>query len=52
MEDIRIQGYNSTEIEPITFKRCRLSRRQTVQSNKKLCAKEERNASLKKVCSC
>lgn len=40
------------EIELVTdetsAKRCRLPRRQAVQS-KKFCAKEERNASIKKV---
>lgn len=36
------------ETDETTAKRCRLPRRQTVQS-KKFCAKEERNASIKKV---
>lgn len=41
---------DSSESEEISIKRTRLPRRQkTVQSNKKLCAKDERNASIKKV---
>lgn len=41
---------DSSENEEISIKRCRLPRRQTtVQSNKKFCAKDERNASIKKV---
>ncbi|RZC33060.1 NAD-dependent protein deacetylase sirtuin-7 [Asbolus verrucosus] len=38
----------SMDVEDRMMKRCRLPRRQTVQS-KKFCAKDERNASLKKV---
>lgn len=41
---------DSSENEEIGIKRIRLPRRQTtVQSSKKLCAKDERNASIKKV---
>jgi hypothetical protein len=36
------------DVEDRMMKRCRLPRRQAVQS-KKFCAKDERNASLKKV---
>lgn len=36
------------DVEDRILKRCRLPRRQVVQS-KKFCAKDERNASLKKV---
>lgn len=41
---------DSSESEEISVKRTRLPRRQkTVQSNKQLCAKDERNACIKKV---
>ncbi|XP_049818410.1 NAD-dependent protein deacetylase sirtuin-7 isoform X3 [Aethina tumida] len=43
-----IEDIECLEPDEFTAKRCRLARRQAVQS-KKLCAKEERNASIKKV---
>lgn len=44
---------DSSEGEEICIKRTRLPRRQTtVQYYKKFCAKDERNASIKKVRSC
>lgn len=54
MEDDSVQeepmNDDSSENEEISIKRTRLPRRQTSgQSNKKLCAKDERNASIKKV---
>lgn len=45
-----VMNEDSSESEEISIKRIRLPRRQkTVQSNKKICAKDERNASIKKV---
>lgn len=54
MEDDSVQeepvNEDSSENEEITIKRIRLPRRQTtVQLNKKLCAKDEKNACIKKV---
>ncbi|CAG9821837.1 unnamed protein product [Phaedon cochleariae] len=40
---------NTAEIEETCAKRCKLPRRQVVKSPRKICAKDERNASLKKV---
>nr|CAI5838303.1 unnamed protein product [Callosobruchus analis] len=44
-------GENSTSSETAPLKRCRILRRQSDLSSKKMCAKEEKNASIKKVTS-
>lgn len=46
---IQEQSNESVDVDLTNIRRGRLTRKNTVQS-RKICAKEERNASIKKVC--